>query len=111
MTNELAKWSKAEFKIYMLLLCAKFDHHEAEEEIALIKSKTDEATFKKIYNEFCCDEEDNCFEKIEDAVNQHEYSIKELHDLKKEILEVFNSDNKISQREIYLEKVFDNILY
>lgn len=30
MANEIANWSKAEFKIYMLLLCAKFDHHEAE---------------------------------------------------------------------------------
>lgn len=111
MKNELAKWSKAEFKIYMLLLCSKFDHHEAEEEIALIKSKTDEATFNKIYNEFSCDEEDSCFEKIEDTINQYDYSPRELLDLKREILEVFNSDNEISQRERYLEKVFDNILY
>ncbi|WP_179321265.1 hypothetical protein [Winogradskyella helgolandensis] len=111
MKNDLSKWSKAEFKIYMLLLCSKFDHHEAEEEIALIKSKTDDTTFNKIYNEFSCDEEDSCFEKIEDTINQHEYTLKELADLKQEILEVFHSDKYFSQRERYLEKVFDNILY
>ena len=111
MANEIANWSKAEFKIYMLLLCAKFAHHEAEEEIALIKSKTDEATFNKIHNEFACDEENDCFEKIEDAINQLEYSPRELLQLKQEILEVFISDNEISQRERYLKKVFDNILY
>ena len=70
MKNDLIKWTKAELKIYILLLCAKIDQEESETEIALIKSKTDEATFNKLYNEFCCDEEEGCFEKIEDAINQ-----------------------------------------
>ena len=111
MKNELKKWSKAELKIYILILCAKIDKDESEEEIALIKSKTDEKTFNKLYNEFCCDEEDGCFEKIEDAVNQHEYSPRELHELKQDILLVFHSDDKFMMKERYLEKVFDNILY
>lgn len=111
MKNELAKWSKAELKIYILLLCAKIDQEESEEEIALIQSKTDSETFNKIYNEFCCDVENICFEKIEYAINQHEYSPKEISDLKKEILEVFHSDKNFSMKERYLETVFDNILY
>jgi len=111
MKNEMSQWSKSELKIYILILCAKIDGHETEEEIALIKSKTDIETFDKLYNEFCCDEEDGCFEKIEHAINQHEYSLKELHELKQEILEVFHSDEKFSTKERYLEKVFDNILY
>jgi hypothetical protein len=111
MKNELAKWSKAELKIYILLLCAKIDKEESKEEITLIKSKTDEATFNKLYNEFCCDEEDGCFEKIEDAINKHEYSPQELHKLKQEILEVFLADKKFVMKEQYLQKVFDNILY
>ena len=78
MKNELTKWTKAELKIYILLLCAKIDQEESEEEMALIKSKTDLEIFDKLYNEFCCDEEDSCFEKIEDAINHHHYTPKEL---------------------------------
>ena len=111
MKNELSKWSKADLKIYILLLCAKIDKEETEEELAFIKAKTDEDTFNLIYNEFCCDEEDGCFEKIEYAIHQHEYSPKELKELKKEILEVFHSDKNFSMKERYLEAVFDNILY
>ena len=111
MENEMSQWSKAELKIYILILCAKIDGDETEEEIALIKSKTDTETFDKLYNEFCCDEEDGCFEKIEHAIDQHEYSPKELNELKQEILEVFHSDEKFSTKERYLEKVFDHILY
>ncbi|TXE18778.1 hypothetical protein ES692_04820 [Psychroserpens burtonensis] len=111
MKNKMANWSKADLKIYILLLCAKIDNEESEEEIALIKSKTDEATFNKLYNEFCCDEENGCFEKIEDAVNHHEYAPKELDELKQEILDVFHSDKKFVMKERYLEKVFNNILY
>lgn len=48
MKNELSKWSKAELKIYILLLCAKIDQEESEEELALIKSKTGEDTFNRI---------------------------------------------------------------
>ncbi|WP_047417419.1 hypothetical protein [Cellulophaga sp. Hel_I_12] len=111
MKNELTNWSKAELKIYILLLCAKIDQEESEAEITLIKSKTDENTFNTIYNEFCCDEEDGCFEKIEKAIHHHHYSTMELGQLKKEILEVFHSDKKFSMKERYLEKVFDNIIY
>lgn len=111
MKNELTKWTKTELKIYILMLCAKIDQNESVEEIALIKSKTTDETYNKLYNEFCCDEEDGCFEKIEDAINHHEYSPKELYWLKQEILEVFHSDEKFVMKERYLEKVFDNILY
>lgn len=111
MKNDIANWSKADLRIYILMLCAKIDQEESEAEIALIKSKTDDETFNRLYNEFCCDEEDGCFEKIEHAIDQHEYSPKELNELKQEILEVFHSDEKFSAKERYLEKVFDNILY
>lgn len=111
MKNDLTQWTKAELKIYILLLCAKIDQEESEDEIALIKSKTELDTFTKIYNEFKCDEEDCCYEKIEDAINHHEYSPNEIHNLKKEIFEVFNADHKFKMKERYLEKVFDNILY
>jgi hypothetical protein len=111
MKNDMSNWSKSDLRIYILMLCAKIDKEESEAEITLIKSKTDEATFNRLYDEFCCDEEDGCFEKIEHAINQHEYAPKELQELKQEILDIFNSDKNFSQKERYLEKVFENILY
>lgn len=104
-------WSKQELKIYILLFCAKVDNVETEEEMAIIKSKTDPETFDKLYNEFCGDDEDTCFEKIEDAIGKYPFSPKEIFEIKKEVMDVFNSDKKFEMKERYLEKVLDNILY
>ncbi|MCB0444564.1 MAG: hypothetical protein R2812_08025 [Gelidibacter sp.] len=104
-------WSKNELKVYVLLLCANADGLLAEDEIALIKSKTVEETFSKIYNEFSKDDEATSFDKIEDAIGRHEYAHKELSQFKKEILDVFAADNKIHMKESYLAKVLDNMLY
>lgn len=111
MKNVQNLWSKTELKIYILMFCAKIDQHESEQEIELIKSKIDPETFDRLYTEFCLDDEDTCFEKIEDAIGKHPFSPMEIHEIKKEVLEVFNSDKKFEMKERYLEKVLDNILY
>ncbi len=61
-------WSKEELKTYILLLCAKADRVEAEEEMALIKTKTSNEVFDKIYREFENDDEDESLEKIQDSM-------------------------------------------
>lgn len=104
-------WSKQELKIYILMFCAKVDQLETPEEIALIKSKTNPETFDRLYKEFCEDCEDDCFEKIEDAIGKYPFSPKEIYNIKQEVMEVFNSDKKFEMKERYLEKVLDNILY
>lgn len=111
MKNKRKNWTKLELKIYLLLLCAKIDNDISEEEVTYIKSKTDVETFDSLYKEFIEDCEDDCFEKIEDAIGQHEYSPRELSELRMEIHEVFKSDEKILMKERNLERVFDNILY
>lgn len=111
MQNKLENWSKKELKIYILLFCAKVDQIESAEEIALIKSKTDPETFDRLYKEFCEDREDDCFEKIEDAIGNYPFSPREIAEIKKEVMDVFNSDEKFSMKERYLDKVLDNILY
>ncbi|HZJ35070.1 MAG TPA: hypothetical protein VFD29_00420 [Gillisia sp.] len=111
MKPEQKQWNKAELKIYILLLCAKADLVETEEELILIKSKTSTDIFDRMYEEFCKDDEDVCFEKIQDAVGRHKYSYKELSELKKEIQEVFFSDKKLLMKEQNLGRVLDNILY
>ena len=111
MKNELGHWSKEELKIYILMLCANIDSEGSKVEINLIKSKVDKKTYKKIYKEFCKDDEDTSFEKIDYVIGKHEYSFRELNELKKEVLEVFNSDKTFESKELHLYKVLDNILY
>jgi hypothetical protein len=111
MNNNGKNWSKKELKIYLLLLCAQADSQQTQEEIALIKGKTDSDTFTRIYKEFKKDDEDTSIQKIESAVHKHEFSHMELADLRKEINELFNSDKKYSAAERYLDKLLDNIIY
>lgn len=111
MKTDQTPWNKAELKIYILLLCAKADLVETEEELNLIKSKTSTDIFDRMYEEFCKDDEDECYKKIQYAVGRHKYSYKELSELKKEIQEVFFSDKKLLMKEQNLSRVLDNIIY
>ncbi|MFX0556669.1 hypothetical protein ACOCEA_07720 [Maribacter sp. CXY002] len=111
MVNTSKTWSKHELKIYMLLLCGQADSMLSQEELNLIKSKTDNETFESLYREFKMDNEDISIQKIETSVGKHQFSHMELADLKKEFNELFNSDSKFSAAERYLSKILDNIVY
>ncbi len=111
MRTILTTWTKTELKIYILCLCAKADLVETEAELETIKSKTDKATFEKIYAEFELDDEDLCFEKIDNTIERLDYTNMELIDLKKEIYEVFYSDNKFTMQERNLDLILNNMLY
>ncbi|PVW16501.1 hypothetical protein [Marixanthomonas spongiae] len=111
MKPEQNHWTKEELKTYILLLCAKADHVEAEEELNLIKSKTSAETFDKMYQEFCKDDEDKSLEKIQDAIAYLDYSNQELAKLKMDIQQVFSTDNTIVMKERNMGWILDNILY
>lgn len=111
MTNKMTNWSKEEIKVYIFLLCARADSEESVEELELIKSKTNAETFNKMYHEFCEDDEDLCFEKLEDSISQHHFSTMELSQLRQEIRQVFFADKKFTLMEQRLDKVLDNIIY
>lgn len=111
MKNSSKNWSKHELKIYILLLCAQADTVQTENEIAVIKTKTDNDTFTALFQEFKQDDEDTSLQKIETAVSKLQFSHMELSDLKKEIHALFNSDKKFSAAEGYLSKILDNIIY
>ena len=48
MKSEQQNWTKTELQIYILMLCANADSNVTEEELNLIKSKTDRETFEKM---------------------------------------------------------------
>ncbi len=111
MKTDKAVWTKAELQIYILLLCANADSKETPEELRLIRSNVDEKSFEKIYNEFSADNEDKSLEKICDSIALHEYSHRELVNLKKEMQKIFFSDKKYLMMERNLDKILDNIIY
>lgn len=110
MKNQQPKWSKTELEIYILLLCANADSVMTADEIRLIKAKPTLEVYERMYNEFS-EDEDSSLEKIEASVAKHHFSIMELSDLKKEMYNVFLSDNNFEFKERYLSKVLDNIIY
>jgi disulfide oxidoreductase YuzD len=111
MSNQIKSWSKAEMQVYILLLCANADSKQTQEELEVIKAKTDADTFEKMYTEFSEDTEEVSLQKIQENLVNHEYSHKELVELRKEMFEVFFSDKKFSRMEKTLDKILNNILY
>lgn len=111
MNSKENTWSKKELQLYILLLCANADSDETEEELNLIKSKTDSETFHRIHKEFKEDSEEDRFEKIDDNVQIHVFSNMELHTFRKEMHEIFLTDKKYILMERNLDRILDNILY
>ncbi|SDB19760.1 hypothetical protein SAMN03097699_0047 [Flavobacteriaceae bacterium MAR_2010_188] len=111
MSSGIRKFTKTELEIYILLLCANSDNVESEEEMNMIKSKVDSATFENIYAEFKQDSEDESLEKIQDNINLHHYTNMELAKLRKEMYEIFFSDCDFKNLERQLDRIMDNIIY
>ncbi len=105
------QWSKEALKAYILLLCAKADQMRTEAELNLIKSKIPSTIFETVYREFSKDTEDEGLEKIQYALEQHDYSNRELAELKKEIQEIFSTDHLVNIKERNLGWILDNMLY
>lgn len=111
MTSKSNKWTKEEFHIYILLLCANADSEETPEEIDLIKKKVSKETYEKIYNEFKLDSEDERFEKVDENIHLHDYTNIEMAQLRREMYEIFFADCNFKMMERNLDRIFDNILY
>lgn len=111
METERTNWNKAELHTYILLLCANADGKEVEEELNLIKQKTDLGIFTKIYAEFSLDNEEMRLEKINRTVQYLNYSHMELAALRKEMDAIYFADAKYDMMERNLGRILDNIIY
>lgn len=111
MESEKNHWTKTELQIYILMLCANADMQETKEEIDIIKSKVDDETFNKVYEEFCADTQDESLTKIERNIAMHHYSHRELNQIRKEMKEVFFTDKNFKMMERNLERILNNMLY
>jgi len=104
-------WTKNELQTYILLLCANADSDETDEELQMIKSKVDDATYEKIYEEFSNDSEQQGLDKIDDNIHHHDFTNQELSELRREMYEIFFADCSFKQMERNLDRIMDNILY
>ncbi len=104
-------WTKNEWQLYVLLLCANADNEQTASELALIQSKSEPAAFDKIVSEFQADSEEERFRKIDEHVQLFEFSPVEIKALKQEMLAIFNSDKHISWQEEKIAKILDNLVY
>lgn len=111
MTTKKGHWTKEELQVYVLMLCAHADGIEKEEEITVIKSKTDSKTFAKIHAEFLNDTDERRLEKIDENVHQHVFTQMQLGEFRREIYEVFFADCQFQRMEKNLDRILDNLLY
>lgn len=107
----VTRWSKAELQVYILLLCANADADLQEQELNVIRSKVDADCFERIYEEFLKDSEEVSFSKLERNIALHEYSWRELNQLKLDMKAVFASDRKYMMLEQNMERILNNMLY
>ena len=111
MKNDKVDWTKPELEAYILLLCANADSKETKEEVELIRSQAENESFEKIYSEFSGDTEEESLEKIESCVACHEYSHKELSEIRQRMKKVFFADQKYGLMERNLERILKRIIY
>ncbi|EMY80685.1 hypothetical protein pgond44_08971 [Psychroflexus gondwanensis ACAM 44] len=111
MKHKAKNWTKTELQVYILLMCANADKEQTKEELNMISSKVDKETFDKMAMIFKADSEEKRLIKISKNIQQQSYSVMELGAFRKEIHEVFLSDNKFTMMEQRLDWTLDNILY
>jgi uncharacterized protein (DUF2225 family) len=74
MSDFETKWSKIEFKTYLLVYCANADYVETEEEKEIIMSKVQKEVLKKIHKEFDNDNDYQRIQKIVHTANRFSYT-------------------------------------
>ncbi len=111
MKHHSPSWNKAELEIYIMLLCANADAVETDNELKLIRSRSDAKTFQNIYREFSEDSEEEGLNKIDDCIRHHDFDEMELADFRRDIYELFMTDGVMDRQETNIDRILDNILY
>jgi hypothetical protein len=105
-----ANWNKEELLIYILIYCANSDHHQSGIETSFIKSKVKNSDYDKLKEEFDKDSPFARIQKIKDAYEKNEYSLKDKEKLFDDMRELFLSDGRFSNSEQKLFHYITNII-
>lgn len=111
MKNKKPNWTKTELQVYIMLLCANADDKETEEELEMIQNSTSKKTFLKMHKKFHKHSEKKRLNKIDNCIDNHNYSQMELAAFRREMYKIFFTDSTFSLLEERLDRTLDNILY
>ena len=103
-------WNKEELLIYILIYCANSDHHQSWIETSFIKSKVKNSDYDKLKAEFDRDSSFARIQKIKDAFDKNQYSVKDKERLFDDMRELFLADGKFSNLEQQLFQSISNII-
>lgn len=102
-------WTRNELIAYILLFAANSDFKESNEEKNIIISKVDMETFQKIHSEFEQDNDYQALQKIQEGLEIHEFSSRQMNQLLIEIKLLLNSDQEYNILErnmmLFLKKI------
>jgi hypothetical protein len=93
-------WTKIEFETYVLLYAAHCNHIETEEEQDYILSRLDEKIYNKMHTEKVLDNDAKSLDKIQEYLNDNNYSYQDKEQLLKEVKAIFFADGSVD----FLEK-------
>ena len=103
------KWTKEEFKLYLLIYASQANLFESEEELALIESMFSKDMIHEIHKKVKKLNDYHRCQIIIDYIKYNNYSQDELDEILIQVKEVFNSDGSfdiIEQQSFYmLEKL------
>ena len=107
MIDFIKKWSKEEFKLYLLIYAAQANLVESDEELDFIKSKFNNETIDDIYQKVKDLNDFHRCQIIIDFIEASNFSQKELDAILNEIEEIFKSDGQfdiMEQQSFYMLK-------
>ena len=106
------KWTRKEFKAYLLLYAAMANYIESPEENEFILSRVDGETYERIHQEIDLDNDFASIEKIRANYAECGYSGRDLEVLMKEIKDLLYSDGKFDILEenmmMWLNKILND---
>lgn len=89
MSEFSTKWSKTEFKTYLLLYFVNADFIESKEEKEVLKSKVNPDTLKNIHKEFDQDNDYQRIQKIIDTAERYNYTKENAIELLEKMKQLF----------------------
>ena len=110
MEETATKWTKKEFKAYLLLYAAMANYIESADEKEFILSKIDQETYNKMHKQIDVDNDYQAIQKIRQGYSDCGYSGRDLEVLMKEVKDLLYSDGKFDELERNLMMWLNKIL-
>jgi len=99
MSDYSTTWDKNEFLTYLFIYCINADYKETKKELSFVKSKTSDAVFNSMHEEFELDNDYNSLQKIISTFDRLNYSSQNTDELFNSMKALFLVDGKYAIEE------------